>query len=199
MTAATCAADGEEDGALLLALPEHDVQHLPGQHVSPTSSCRSGPDRTLTIFEWFFAEPGTGAGWESMQQTIAFSRRDPAGGHRHLRAGAARPAVTRLRPGRFSAKRENGVYHFQNLVREFLRGIATCPQPARARGRLTVALVSEVFWQPDGRGRLRERLAQSRGPWRGPRGAARDPAQPVEPRHQGPARRGRRDRWAARA
>ena len=24
--------------------------------------------------------------------------------------------------GRFSAKRENGVYHFQNLVREFLEG-----------------------------------------------------------------------------
>ena len=32
-----------------------------------------GVDRTLTIFEWFFAEPGTGPGWESMQQTIAFS------------------------------------------------------------------------------------------------------------------------------
>ncbi len=32
-----------------------------------------GVDRTLTIFEWYFAEPGTGPGWESMQQTIAFS------------------------------------------------------------------------------------------------------------------------------
>jgi len=33
--------------------------------------------------------------------------------------------------------------------------------PARTDGRLTVALVSEVFWEPDGRGRLRDRLAQA--------------------------------------
>jgi N-carbamoylputrescine amidase len=32
--------------------------------------------------------------------------------------------------------------------------------PPRADGRLTVALVSEVFWQPDGIGRLGERLDQ---------------------------------------
>lgn len=31
-------------------------------------------------------------------------------------------------------------------------------RPARADGRLTVALVSEVFWEPDGLGRLGERL-----------------------------------------
>ncbi len=33
--------------------------------------------------------------------------------------------------------------------------------PPRADGRLTVALVSEVFWQPDGVARLRERLAEA--------------------------------------
>ena len=32
-----------------------------------------GVGKTLTVFEWFFAQPGTGPGWESMQQTIAFS------------------------------------------------------------------------------------------------------------------------------
>jgi predicted amidohydrolase len=32
--------------------------------------------------------------------------------------------------------------------------------PTRADGRLTVALVSEVFWEPDGLGRLAERLDQ---------------------------------------
>ncbi|MDQ4035890.1 MAG: carbon-nitrogen hydrolase family protein [Chloroflexota bacterium] len=32
--------------------------------------------------------------------------------------------------------------------------------PARADGRLTVALISEVFWEPDGPIRLRERLAE---------------------------------------
>ena len=33
--------------------------------------------------------------------------------------------------------------------------------PARGDGKLTVALVSEVFWEPDGRGRLRDRLAEA--------------------------------------
>ncbi|MGH2402564.1 MAG: carbon-nitrogen hydrolase family protein [Candidatus Limnocylindria bacterium] len=33
--------------------------------------------------------------------------------------------------------------------------------PARADGRLTVALISEVFWEPDGPMRLRERLAET--------------------------------------
>jgi predicted amidohydrolase len=33
--------------------------------------------------------------------------------------------------------------------------------PTRADGRLTVALISEVFWQPDGIARLNERLSQA--------------------------------------
>jgi N-carbamoylputrescine amidase len=33
--------------------------------------------------------------------------------------------------------------------------------PTRHDGKLTVALISEVYWQPDGIGRLRERLAQA--------------------------------------
>jgi N-carbamoylputrescine amidase len=33
--------------------------------------------------------------------------------------------------------------------------------PARGDGRLTVALISEVFWEPDGTQRLRERLAEA--------------------------------------
>ncbi len=33
--------------------------------------------------------------------------------------------------------------------------------PARADGKLTIALISEVFWEPDGPARLRERLAQA--------------------------------------
>lgn len=37
----------------------------------------------------------------------------------------------------------------------------TSPSPRRADGRLTVALVSEVFWEDDGAIRLRERLAEA--------------------------------------
>ncbi|HEY7162569.1 MAG TPA: SRPBCC family protein, partial [Acidobacteriota bacterium] len=32
-----------------------------------------GPDKTLTIFEWYFSDPGTAEGWESMQNSILFA------------------------------------------------------------------------------------------------------------------------------
>jgi N-carbamoylputrescine amidase len=37
----------------------------------------------------------------------------------------------------------------------------SAPAPRRADGRLTVALISEVFWEPDGLGRLDERLNEA--------------------------------------
>ena len=37
----------------------------------------------------------------------------------------------------------------------------TTPPPARADGKLTVALLSEVFWEPDGEQRLKHRLAEA--------------------------------------
>ena len=77
-------------------------------------------DRTLTIFEWYFEEPGTGEGWESMQQTIAFSdeiQQEDIEICLAVQQGLASQAYDR---GRFSVKRENGVHHFQALVHEFL-------------------------------------------------------------------------------
>ena len=56
--------------------------------------------------------------------------------------------------------------------------------PARGDGRLTVALISEVFWQPDGAAGCATAWRRPR-PRRGHRGPARDPAQPVAPRDQG--------------
>jgi choline monooxygenase len=76
--------------------------------------------RTLTIFEWYFEEPGTGAGWESMQQTIAFSdeiQQEDIEICVAVQQGLASQAYDR---GRFSLKRENGVHHFQALAHEFM-------------------------------------------------------------------------------
>lgn len=76
--------------------------------------------RTLTIFEWYFEEPGTGQGWESMQQTIAFSdeiQQEDIEICEAVQLGLGSRAYDK---GRFSVKRENGVHHFQSLVHEYL-------------------------------------------------------------------------------
>jgi choline monooxygenase len=77
-------------------------------------------DRTLTIFEWYFEEPGTGEGWESMQQTIAFSDEIQQEDIEICVAVQQGLASRAYDTGRFSVKRENGVHHFQTLVHEFL-------------------------------------------------------------------------------
>lgn len=79
-----------------------------------------GHDKTLTIFEWYFEAPGTGEGWESMQQIIAFSdeiQQEDIELCEWVQRGLNSRAYE---TGRFSVLRENGVHHFQSLVHEFL-------------------------------------------------------------------------------
>jgi choline monooxygenase len=111
---------GSEDSALYYWLFPNTMFNIYQDNMSSNVILPLGADRTLTIFEWYFADPGTGAGWESMQQTIAFSdeiqQEDIVICEQVQRGLRSRAYDT----GRFSARRENGVYHFQNLVREFL-------------------------------------------------------------------------------
>ncbi len=77
-------------------------------------------ERTLTVFEWYFEQPGTGPGWESMQQSIAFSdqvQKEDIEICETVQRGLHSRAYDR---GRFSVKRENGVHHFHLLLAEFL-------------------------------------------------------------------------------
>lgn len=73
-------------------------------------------ETTLTIFEWYFEGPGTGEGWESMQQSMAFSdeiQREDMEICETVQRGLKSRSYDQ---GRFSVKRENGVHHFQSLV-----------------------------------------------------------------------------------
>jgi choline monooxygenase len=77
-------------------------------------------DRTLTIFEWFFADPGTPETWNSLRSSIEFSdeiqREDMEICEyvwRNLQVGV-------YDQGRYCVKRENGVHHFHQLLCEFL-------------------------------------------------------------------------------
>jgi choline monooxygenase len=79
-------------------------------------------ERTLTIFEWYFEQPGTGEGWESMQEIIKFSdeiQQEDIEICLNVQKGLKSKAYDR---GRFSVLRENGVHHFQSLLHEFLTG-----------------------------------------------------------------------------
>lgn len=78
-------------------------------------------ERTLTIFEWYFKQPGSGEGWESMQQSIAFSDQVQKEDMEICETVQKGLRSRSYNQGRFSVKRENGVHHFQTLVAEFLR------------------------------------------------------------------------------
>ncbi|HYI23018.1 MAG TPA: SRPBCC family protein [Candidatus Limnocylindrales bacterium] len=112
-------ADGEGE-ALYYWLFPNTMFNIYQDNMSSNVILPVGVDRTLTIFEWFFAEPGSGPGWESMQQTISFSdqiQQEDIVLCEQVQRGLRSRAYD---SGRFSARRENGVFHFQQLVREFL-------------------------------------------------------------------------------
>jgi choline monooxygenase len=111
---------GAEEDALYYWLFPNTMLNIYQDNVSTNVILPLGVDKTLTIFEWFFAEPGTGAGWESMQQTISFSdeiQQEDIAVCEQVQRGLRSRSYDR---GRFAAKRENGVHHFQSLVTEFL-------------------------------------------------------------------------------
>lgn len=78
-------------------------------------------ERTLTVFEWYFHEEGSGEAWEGLQQGIAFSdeiQREDIEICEAVQKGLRSRSYSQ---GRFSVQRENGVHHFHGLVVEALR------------------------------------------------------------------------------
>ena len=73
-----------------------------------------GPDRTLTIFEWF------AAGGEVAQATIDFSDEIQREDIRICESVQRGLRSRNYSQGRFSVKRENGVHHFHGLLNRYL-------------------------------------------------------------------------------
>jgi choline monooxygenase len=74
-----------------------------------------GPDRTLTIFEWFAYEG------EVKEETIAFSDEIQQEDIRICESVQRGLRSAHYDRGRYSVKRENGVHHFHGLMAEFLQ------------------------------------------------------------------------------
>ncbi len=77
-------------------------------------------DQTIVRFEWYFADDASPQSWDKLNDAIEFSdeiqREDAqlcADVHRNMKTGI-------YRQGRFNARRENGVHHFQRLLSEFI-------------------------------------------------------------------------------
>jgi choline monooxygenase len=80
-----------------------------------------GPERTLTIFEWFtYAREGEAP--EVAQSTIDFSDEIQREDIKICEAVQRGLGSRHYSQGRFSVKRENGVHHFHGLLFEFLKG-----------------------------------------------------------------------------
>lgn len=77
-------------------------------------------DRTLTIFEWYFADPGTPASWNALQAGIEFSDEVQREDVELCEAVWRNLQVGVYDQGRYSVQRENGVHHFHQLLSEFL-------------------------------------------------------------------------------
>jgi choline monooxygenase len=77
-------------------------------------------EKTLTIFEWFFHDPGSAKVQERMKKAVAFSdevQQEDIGLCENVQKGLRSMTYDR---GRYSVKRENGVHHFHMLLSEFL-------------------------------------------------------------------------------
>ena len=80
-----------------------------------------GPDKTLTIFEWFFDASFAGpAAEEHIRRAVAFSdqvQQEDIHLCETVQKGLNSISYDR---GRYSVRRENGVHHFHTLLQEFL-------------------------------------------------------------------------------
>ena len=78
-----------------------------------------GPERTLTIFEWYFRDAERSEVQENMRRTIEFSDEIQIEDIQICEAVQRGLRSRSYKTGRYSVKRENGVHHFHGLLAEF--------------------------------------------------------------------------------
>jgi choline monooxygenase len=77
-------------------------------------------DRTLTIFEWYFQDPGTPETWNRLQDSMEFSDEIQKEDIQTCEDVWKNMQTGIYKQGRYCLKRENGVHHFHSLLCEFL-------------------------------------------------------------------------------
>jgi choline monooxygenase len=80
-----------------------------------------GPERTLTVFEWYMRDPESTEAQRRLQRIVDFSdeiQREDISICEAVQRGLRSRSYSQ---GRYSVSRENGVHHFHGLVAEFVQ------------------------------------------------------------------------------
>jgi choline monooxygenase len=78
------------------------------------------PERTLTIFEWYFDDPAHEATRDALRRTVEFSDEIQLEDIKICEAVQRGLRSRTYAQGRYSVKRENGVHHFHGLLADYL-------------------------------------------------------------------------------
>jgi choline monooxygenase len=114
------AATGEENEAQYFWIFPNLMLNIYPDNYSTNLIIPLGPERTLTIFEWYFPDPDSAATKERITRTVEFSDEIQIEDIRICEAVQRGLRSRTYRAGRYCVKRENGVHHFHGLVAEFL-------------------------------------------------------------------------------
>jgi choline monooxygenase len=79
-----------------------------------------GPERTVTIFEWYFRCPESSEAQEKLKETVEFSDEIQIEDIKICESVQRGLRSSTYRSGRYSVKRENGVHHFHGLLSDFM-------------------------------------------------------------------------------
>ncbi len=107
--------ESEGPGALYFWIFPNFMLNIYPDNLSSNIILPLGPDKTLTVFEWF-----SYGGGQVAPETIAFSdeiQQEDIKICENVQRGLNSSTYNQ---GRFSVKRENGVHHFHTLLHEFL-------------------------------------------------------------------------------
>lgn len=113
-------AEGE-DGAQFYWLFPNLMLNVYADNYSTNLIVPLGPERTLTVFEWYFRDPDDEATRSRINETVEFSDEIQVEDIRVCEAVQRGLRSRTYRHGRYSAARENGVHHFHGLLSHYMK------------------------------------------------------------------------------